>query len=43
MPTNHPKMSAITLPPIIIRRTKYDIIRRTVVKRRTSKTIKLQI
>ena len=43
MPTNHPKMSAITLPSIIIRRTKYDIIRHTDVKQHTSKTIELQI
>ena len=43
MPTTHPKMGAITLPPIIIRRTKHDIIRRTDVKRHTSKTIELQI
>ena len=43
MPTNHPKMSAITLPLIIIRRTKHDIIRCADVKRRTSKTIELQI
>ena len=43
MPTNHPKMSVITLPPIIIRRTKHVIIRRTDVKQCTSKTIELQI
>ena len=43
MTTNHPKMSATTLPPIIIRRTKHDIIRHTDVKWRTSIAIKLQI